>query len=57
MKHFPLKKKSSGRRRKTFVPEGVRTTMPKPNFPRVVMWDAHKPGRPKEKPSDALNRE
>lgn len=46
IKHCPLKKKSPGKGRKHFFPEGVRTSIPKPKFPRLVLWDAHKPESP-----------
>jgi len=49
MRHFRLKKKSEGGGRKMFVPQGVRTTAPKPRLPRVVVWDAHPPATPPRK--------
>jgi hypothetical protein len=33
-----MMKKSAGGRRKQFVPEGVRTSLPKPKIPRAMLW-------------------
>lgn len=38
MKHMRIKKKSAGTKRKPFIPEGVRTSLPKPKMPRAVFW-------------------
>lgn len=37
MKHFPIKKKQGGKR-KIFIQEGIRGSLPKPKFPRVIFW-------------------
>lgn len=40
MKHFPIKKHISTRKR-MFIQEGIRTTLPKPRLPLVIFWNVH----------------
>lgn len=40
MRHFPIKKHDN-RRKKLFIQEGIRTTLPKPKIPLVVFWNPH----------------
>jgi hypothetical protein len=40
MRHLPIKK-HNGSKKRTFIKEGIRTTLPKPKFPKVVFWDVH----------------
>jgi hypothetical protein len=40
MKHFPIKKHDN-RRKRLFIKEGIRTTLPKPKIPKVVFWEVH----------------
>ena len=56
MKYFPIKKKSSGARRKLFIPQGVRTSLPKPKFKRTVVWNTHPPDDPPTKAEFGLDR-
>jgi len=41
MKHFPIKKKKSIRK-KIFIQEGIRSSLPKPKIPLVIFWNVHK---------------
>lgn len=36
MKFLPVKKQNT--KRKIFIQEGIRTSLPKPKFPRVIFW-------------------
>jgi len=49
MKNYRIKKKSYDLKRKQFVPQGVRVSLPKPKFPRRVVWDAHPAAEPPTK--------
>ena len=40
MKHFPIKK--SKKRTKPFIPEGTRSSLPKPKIPFMVIWNSKK---------------
>ena len=41
MKHFPIKKKES-KRKKIFIQEGIRASLPKPKIPLMMLWNIHK---------------
>lgn len=56
MKNYRIKKKSSEGKRKLFVPQGVRTSLPKPKFKRTVVWDAHPPDEPPKNQARQIDR-
>lgn len=44
MKPILNKKNNGTARKKLFLSEGIRTTLPKPIMPKVVFWKVHEPG-------------
>jgi hypothetical protein len=41
MKHFKIKKSSKVKRKKIFIQDGIRMSLPKPKIPLIVLWAVH----------------
>lgn len=42
MKHFRIKKGSKIKRKKMFIQEGIRVSLPKPKIPLIMFWSVNK---------------